>query len=371
MFERRKVERALRAVIDPELGLDIVTLGMVRTIDVGRGGGRVEVALTTSTCPLTDRIQADVRRALEKALGEAAARVELRFTEMTAEEKKALADRLLMRHKLSNDARSRIYRHNPEVRILAVQSGKGGVGKSTLTVNLAIALARRGHRVGVLDADIYGHSIPRLVGLKGAVVVDVMTVPPVVHGVKWMSIGLFQEQNLPILWRGPMLTKTLRHLSDAVYWGPLDVLVLDLPPGTGDLALDVRELFPTRRYEVLVTTPEATAAHVAERAGAMNRSTLLGVIENMAYIVCRHCGARDRMFGEGGGRAVAEALGAPLLGEVPFVPGGGLILDDPHAGAALSAVVDRLLERIAALEASGAGAVEKRPLGPLVLARPN
>jgi len=249
-------------------------------------------------------------------------------------------------------------------RAYAVASGKGGVGKSSVTVNLAAALAESGRRVGVVDADIYGHSVPRMLGVAGRPIqVEQMIMPPTAHDVKVISIGMFTKGNTPVVWRGPMLHRALQQFLADVYWGDLDVLLMDLPPGTGDIAISVAQLLPTAEL-LLVTTPQIAAAEVAERAGAISMQThqrIAGVIENMSYLPCPHCGDRIDIFGVGGGAAVTEALSritgttVPLLGQVPIdvrLREGGdagipLVLSDPAspAGAILREIAEGLAGR--------------------------
>jgi ATP-binding protein involved in chromosome partitioning len=237
-------------------------------------------------------------------------------------------------------------------KVYAVASGKGGVGKSSVTVNLAAALAASGQKVGVVDADIYGHSVPRMLGVTGRPTpVENMIMPPSSHEVKVISIGMFTKGNTPVIWRGPMLHRAMQQFLADVYWGDLDVLLLDLPPGTGDIAISLAQLLPNAEL-VVVTTPQIAAAEVAERAGAIvtqTRQRIAGVIENMSYLVCAHCGERTEVFGSGGGETVAAALtkltGAqvPLLGQVPIdlrLREGGdagvpLVLADPDSPASL------------------------------------
>jgi ATP-binding protein involved in chromosome partitioning len=249
-------------------------------------------------------------------------------------------------------------------RVLAVASGKGGVGKSSVTVNLAAALAAAGQKVGVLDADIYGHSIPRMLGVTGRPTqVEQMMMPPSGHGVKVISIGMFTTGNTPVVWRGPMLHRAVQQFLADVYWGDLDVLLMDLPPGTGDVAISVAQLVPTAEL-LVVTTPQLASSEVAERAGAIAVQThqrIAGVIENMSGLPCPHCGEMLDVFGAGGGQAVANALtritGAhvPVLAQVPIDPrlrqggddGRPLVLSDPEAPAArqLAAVAEALASK--------------------------
>jgi ATP-binding protein involved in chromosome partitioning len=208
-----------------------------------------------------------------------------------------------------------------QVKFIAIASGKGGVGKSTVTVNLAVALARQGKRVGIMDADIYGFSIPDMMGIEERPqLVDERIIPVERHGVKVISMGFFVEDNAPIIWRGPMLGKMLKNFFNEVNWGELDYMLLDLPPGTGDIALDVHQMIPQSK-EIIVTTPHATAAFVAARAGAMAVHTnheILGVVENMSYYECSKCGNRDYVFGRGGGGKLAEELHTKLLAQIPL-----------------------------------------------------
>jgi ATP-binding protein involved in chromosome partitioning len=246
-------------------------------------------------------------------------------------------------------------------RVYAVASGKGGVGKSSVTVNIAAALAASGQKVGVVDADIYGHSVPRMLGVTGRPTpVENMIMPPSAHGVKVISIGMFTQGNTPVVWRGPMLHRALQQFLADVYWGDLDVLLLDLPPGTGDIAISLAQMLPSAEL-LVVTTPQLAAAEVAERAGAVSTQThqrIAGVIENMSYLVCPHCGEQTELFGSGGGASVAQALGrltgatVPLLGQVPIdvrLREGGdagmpLVLSDPDspAGLALRKIADEM-----------------------------
>jgi ATP-binding protein involved in chromosome partitioning len=249
-------------------------------------------------------------------------------------------------------------------RVFAVASGKGGVGKSSVTVNLAAALAATGLSVGLADVDIYGHSVPRMMGVTGRPTqVEKMIMPPSAHGVKVISIGMFKEGNSPVVWRGPMLHRALQQFMTDVFWGDLDILLLDLPPGTGDIAISVAQLLPSAEL-LIVTTPQLAAAEVAERAGALATQThqrIAGVIENMSYLVCPHCGEHTEVFGSGGGDAVATALtritgtSVSLLGEIPIdtrLRQGGdegmpLVLSTPDAPAAqeLRKVADGLSTR--------------------------
>jgi ATP-binding protein involved in chromosome partitioning len=243
---------------------------------------------------------------------------------------------------------------DPGTRVIAVASGKGGVGKSTLTANIAASLAERGERVGVLDADVYGYSIPHVLGItQRPIVVDSMIVPPVRGELKVMSIGLFAEDNGPIMWRGPMLHRALEQFLSDVHWGELDTLVVDMPPGTGDVAISLGQLLP-RAEAVVVTTPQPAAQQVAVRAAIMAQKTgmkITGVVENMSYLV----GTGQELFGSGGGQALAEEIDAPLLARIPLDPalreaadaGCPVLETDPESEAALAifALVDELRAR--------------------------
>jgi ATP-binding protein involved in chromosome partitioning len=345
----QQVTQALDGVQDPEIHRPITELGMVKNVDVAADGAvLVEVYLTVAACPLRDTITREVTAAVSKLPGVSSVRVELDV--MSEEQRKALQTSLR-----GGRAEPVIPFAQPSslTRVYAVASGKGGVGKSSVTVNLAAALAAAGQKVGVADADIYGHSVPRMLGVTGRPTpVENMIMPPSAHDVKVISIGMFTKGNTPVVWRGPMLHRALQQFLADVYWGDLDVLLLDLPPGTGDVAISVAQLLPTAEL-LIVTTPQLAAAEVAERAGAIatqTRQRIAGVIENMSYLLCPHCGEQTEVFGSGGGATVAEALGrltgaqVPLLGQVPIdvrLREGGdaglpLVLSDPAAPAALA-----------------------------------
>ena len=344
-----QVTKALDGVQDPEIHRPITELGMVKGIEIAPDGTvAVQVWLTVAGCPLRETITRDVTAAVGKLPGVSSVRVELDV--MSDEQRQALQTQL------------RGGRAEPEIpfaqpssltRVYAVASGKGGVGKSSVTVNLAAALAASGVKVGVVDADIYGHSVPRMLGVTGRPTpVENMIMPPSAHAVKVISIGMFTKGNTPVVWRGPMLHRALQQFLADVYWGDLDVLLLDLPPGTGDMAISVAQMLPSAEL-LVVTTPQVAASEVAERAGAIvsqTRQRIAGVIENMSYLVCPHCGEQMDIFGSGGGASVANALtritGAqvPLLGQVPLDvrlregsdAGTPLVLSEPDSPAALA-----------------------------------
>ncbi|ATY83725.1 MRP family ATP-binding protein [Kyrpidia spormannii] len=335
---------ALRPIQDPEAHRSIVDLGMVRKVEIDGGFVTVEVALTIKGCPLHTVIQDEVEKAVRNLPGVTDCRVIL--ATMTGEERARFRDVLQggtgAERSQGVEGVPPLLRPNVQTRFVAVTSGKGGVGKSTVTANLALALARDGYRVGVIDADIYGFSIPGLFGAadRKPTVIDELIMPVQAEGVKIMSMNFFVPENTPVIWRGPMLGKMLRNFFAEVHWGDLDVMLLDLPPGTGDVALDVHQLLP-KAGELIVTTPQRNAADVAVRAGMMAKKTgheILGVVENMAYRVCPHCGGRDELFGRGGGQRVADELKVKVLAQIPLQPetlgGTGLYEPDTPAGQA-------------------------------------
>jgi ATP-binding protein involved in chromosome partitioning len=303
---RDAILAALEGVIDPELQRPVTELDMVRDIEVADGIVSLTIVLTIAGCPLRDSFERQVAEALAPVEGVKGVR--LNFGVMTPDERQALTTKLR-----GGVERDDVVKLPADCRVLAVASGKGGVGKSTLAANLAVAFAQLGRRVGILDADIYGHSIPHILDIhQKPVAVDQMIVPPVKDGLKLMSIGFFLEDNEPVMWRGPMLHRALEQFLTDVHWGELDMLVVDMPPGTGDISISLGQLLP-RAEVVVVTTPQKLAQDVASRAASMARKTnmrLLGVIENMSGDV----------FGSGGGEKLASQLGVPLLGTVPLDP---------------------------------------------------
>ncbi len=353
------VRAALAKVIDPELRRPITELNMVKSVEVGPDGSvHVGVYLTISACPKKAEITERVTAAVADVPGTGAVSVEL---DVMSDEQ-----RTELRKQLRGDAAEPVIpfaEPGSLTRVYAVASGKGGVGKSSVTVNLAAALAARGLAVGLLDADIYGHSVPRMMGTaERPTQVESMILPPVAHDVKVISIAQFTQGNTPVAWRGPMLHRALQQFLADVYWGDLDVLLLDLPPGTGDVAISVAQLLPSAEI-LVVTTPQIAAAEVAERAGAIalqTRQRLVGVVENMAGLLMPD-GTTMQIFGAGGGLQVAErltrAVGAdvPLLGQVPLDPalvtagdsGVPLVLSAPDsaAGRELRSIADKLASR--------------------------
>jgi ATP-binding protein involved in chromosome partitioning len=349
------VSNALGTVIDPELRRPITELGMVDSVEISDDGRvRLAVLLTIAGCPLRETITADSERALSAVPGVTAVEVELKVMNQ--------AQRDALKEQLRGTGQRGIPFNEPGslTKVFAVASGKGGVGKSSVTVNLACALAAQGLRVGIVDADVHGFSVPGLMGITQTPTrVDDMILPPVAFGVKVISIGMFVAGNQPVAWRGPMLHRALEQFLTDVYFGDLDALFLDLPPGTGDIAISVAQLLP--KAEILVvTTPQAAAADVAERAGAIATQTgqsVAGVIENMSYLEMPD-GGRMELFGSGGGAVLAERLTAtvgsevPLLGQIPLdilLREGGdagvpIVLGQPEtpAARALSAIAGRL-----------------------------
>jgi ATP-binding protein involved in chromosome partitioning len=355
------VQAALATVDDPEIHRPITELGMVRSAVVGPDGRvRVELLLTVVGCPLKDKLRTDITVAVSAVPGVTG--VEIDFGVMSPEQRQSLQQRL-RGGGATEEPVIPFAQPGTRTRVYAVASGKGGVGKSSVTVNLAAALAARGLSVGVVDADIYGHSVPRMLGTEARPTrVEDMIMPPQSHGVKLISIGMFTDGNAAVVWRGPMLHRALQQFLVDVYWGELDVLLLDLPPGTGDVAISLAQLLPNAEI-LVVTTPQTAAAEVAERAGAIALQThqrLVGVVENMSWLELPD-GSRMEVFGAGGGAAVAESLtrvvGAPvpLLGQIPLDTrvreagdlGIPIVLADPTAPAsvALNAVADRLAIR--------------------------
>ncbi|GGL08510.1 iron-sulfur cluster carrier protein [Sphaerisporangium melleum] len=356
------VTAALATVNDPEIRRPITDLDMVKSVDVSPDGVvRVGVYLTVAGCPMRDTITRDVTTAVSKVEGVTAVHVDLDV--MSAEQRKNLQTRL--RGNRGPEKEIPFAKPGSLTRVFAVASGKGGVGKSSVTVNLAAAMASSGLKVGVVDADIYGHSVPRMLGVsERPTKVEDMIMPPVAHDIKVISVGMFKPPgNDPVVWRGPMLDRALHQFLADVYWGDLDVLLMDLPPGTGDIAISVAQRMPGAEI-LVVTTPQQAAAEVAERAGSIATQThqqIAGVIENMAWLPCPHCDERIAVFGEGGGQAVADGLTrvlgtrVPLLGQVPIdlrLREGGdegkpLVLTDPDSPAAaeLRRIADGLSKR--------------------------
>lgn len=320
MITKEQILQVLKNVHDPEINKSIVELNMVRNIEIDGSHVHLDIVLTIQGCPLRTKIEEDIINAV-KSLG--VDKVDVHFGTMSDEERSALAAKLRNERNAAQTAGIPSSLLGPESKtiFIAITSGKGGVGKSTVAVNLAVALRRHGKKVGIIDADIYGFSVPDMMGIeRRPTVIDQTILPVPSHGVKVMSMGFFVEDNTPVIWRGPMLGKMLRNFFTEVSWGEVDYMILDLPPGTGDVALDVHQMIPHSK-EILVTTPHATAAFVAARAGAMaihTKHEILGVVENMAYFECSHCGEKDYVFGRGGGAKLAQELHTELLAQIPL-----------------------------------------------------
>jgi len=367
---RDRVRASVGAVTDPELRRPLSELGMVRRAEVDGAVAHVEIALTIVGCPASDRIERDVRDAASSVAGIES--VDLELSVMTPAERADLIGRL-------RGARRMPFTPDSLTRVIAVTSGKGGVGKSSLTANLAVALARRGLRVGLVDADVHGFSIPGILGLVDAdghatrpTRIDDLIVPPIAHDVKAISIGMFLregEERSAVAWRGPMLHRTVQQFLTDVFFGDLDILLLDMPPGTGDIAISVGQLLP--HSEVLVvTTPQPAAADVAVRSGLVARQTgqrVIGVVENMAPLTLPD-GTELELFGRGGGAVVADQLSAggdpvPLLASVPLSPalrtagdaGTPVVVSDPKDAAARA-----ITDLAAAIAGQGRGLAGRR-----------
>lgn len=371
------IQAALATVDDPEIRRPITELGMVKGFTVGGSLVRVELLLTVAGCPLRDKLTNDITAALTQIPGVTS--VEIDFGVMSEEQRKALQATLRGGGAQSEEPVIPFAQPGSKTRVYAVASGKGGVGKSSVTVNLAAALAKRGLSVGVVDADIYGHSVPRMLGVDGRPTrVEDMIMPPQSHGVKVISIGMFTAGNAAVVWRGPMLHRALQQFLADVFWGELDVLLLDLPPGTGDVAISLAQLLPNAEI-LVVTTPQTAAAEVAERAGAIAMQThqrLVGVVENMSWLELPD-GSRMEVFGAGGGQIVADSLtktlgaSVPLLGQIPLDTkvreagddGNPIVLADPQAPAAQA--LDAVAGKLALRRESLVG----KPLGLMVTAK--
>jgi ATP-binding protein involved in chromosome partitioning len=311
---REAVLRALEDVHDPELRRSITSLGMVGDVSVDAGRVSVAIRLTVAGCPLKAEIQRRVTAAVLALPGVEGVHVTL--DAMTDEQRRSL------RHGLGGGPeKPSPFTPESRTRVVGIASGKGGVGKSSITANLAVALAMRGHSVGLLDADVYGYSIPRMMGVqRPAVMVDDLMIPVESHGVRLMSVGFLTEEDSPVIWRGPMLHKALTSFVTDVFWDEPDYLLVDLPPGTGDVSLSIAQLLPTASM-VVVTTPQLTAQRVARRAAAMaGRVNLpvVGVVENMSWFVAPDTGTRYEVFSGGGGASLAAELRVPLLGQIPL-----------------------------------------------------
>jgi ATP-binding protein involved in chromosome partitioning len=351
------IREALSKVSDPELHRSITELGMVETIEVDRKKARIHILLTIAGCPMRDRLEKDIRAAALDVEG--ISEIELTFGAMNEEQRDAV--KKLMRG--GRDKTIQFADPSSLTRVIGVASGKGGVGKSSMTVNLAVAAARKGLKVGILDADVYGHSVPRLMGVLGQrpTAIDQFFIPVERFGVKVVSMEMFKpERSDPIAYRGPLLHRVLEQLLSDAYWGDLDLLLLDLPPGTGDIAISLGQLLPASEI-LVVTTPQVAAAEVAERAGRIAhqlKQHIVGVVENMSDIACPTCGEAISIFGSGGGEETAKRLSTlvgsdvALLAQIPFdgqLREGGdngepIVLASPDAPA--SRAIDELLAKL-------------------------
>ena len=329
--DQSQLEAALRAVREPEIGLTLGDLGLVRSVRSRRRRVHIDVALPVAAWPGTDELAEDIHRAASSVAG--VEEVELDFVVMTDEERAgapaalraagAPSSRLPMTATITRRRRPCPLSSRPDAktRVIGVSSGKGGVGKSTVTVNLSIALAQAGFQVGLLDADVYGFSVPKMLGTDhDPIIIGDMVIPTSAHGVKCLSMGYFVPDDQPVIWRGPMLHKAIQQFLTDAYWGEPDFVLIDMPPGTGDVALTLAEVMP-RAEIVVVTTPQAAAQRVAQRSAFAARRLKLsvrGVIENMSWFTGDD-GKRYELFGSGGGATLAADLGIPLLGHVPLV----------------------------------------------------
>ena len=353
-----EITTALSRVKDPELHRSITELEMVDSISFDKGVVTLRVLLTIAGCPMKDRLESDITSAVAALPGVTS--VDLTFGAMTQEQRDKV--KAIMR----NGRERHITFAQPDslTRVIAIASGKGGVGKSSITANLAVAAAQRGFKVGILDGDVYGHSIPRLMGIVGQrpTALDQSFIPITAHGVKVVSMEMFKpERDDAVAYRGPLLHRVLEQLLADAFWGDLDFLFLDLPPGTGDLAISLGQMIPNSEI-IVVTTPQLAAAEVAERAGRIGHAMhqqILGVIENMSGVTCAACGEVTHLFGNGGGEETARKLSTlvgadiALLGKVPFNPelreGGDhgipLVLSHPESAAALA--INEIIEKVA------------------------
>ena len=357
------VNAALATVQDPELHRALPELGMVKSVTINGDVAELEILLTISGCPMRDRLTRDIEAAVTAVDG--IARAEIIFGVMD-EEQRANIKKLLRNGRESFIS---FAQKDSLTRVIGVASGKGGVGKSSLTANLAVASAQRGLRVGILDADVYGHSIPRLMGLIGQrpTAIDQMFIPLESYGVKVVSMEMFKpERSDAIAYRGPLLHRVLEQLLSDAYWGDLDLLYIDLPPGTGDLAISLGQLVPSSEI-LVVTTPQIAAAEVAERAGRIAHQIhqrVIGVIENMSAYPCAKCGELTSLFGEGGGEETSKRLSqliggdVPLLGKIPFSPdlreggdaGAPVVISAPDSPSAQA--IDEIIAKLIVREKS-------------------
>jgi ATP-binding protein involved in chromosome partitioning len=354
---QEQVLEVLAQVDDPEIDKPITELGMVDEIAIEGGTVGVKVKLTVPGCPMKDRIERDVSSAVMQLDG--VDNVQVAFSSMTNDERQELSASLRAEGGAANPEMDIAFaKPDSKTQVIAIASGKGGVGKSSVTVNLAAALAQQGHNVGVLDADIWGYSIPRMMGAEGKpVAFEGMVMPLQAHGCKIISIGFFTDPDRSVIWRGPMLHRALQQFLADVYWGELDFLLCDLPPGTGDIAISLAQMLPNADM-LVVTTPQQAAQKVALRAGKATEQTgmkVVGVIENMANFTCPDCGSSHELFGSGGGTELAQALDTELLGRIPIDTrllegsdaGTPLVVSNPDvpAAQAIVSVAEQITQR--------------------------
>jgi ATP-binding protein involved in chromosome partitioning len=361
--EEQEIRRSIEAVVDPYLGLPIGDASMVGDLKLKRSRLSVSIGLPRMAWPTKERLDEMISGVARAA---SIAEVDIQFVDMSPTDKSAL--RMQLRSIMTDDEGENGQGHdhshgNPTpkflaahstTRVIGISSGKGGVGKSSVTVNVAIALASKGHKVGLLDADVYGFSVPKMIGADmDPVILGDLVIPSLVHGVRVLSMGFFVPDEQPVIWRGPMLHKAIDQFLADAYWGDLDFLIVDMPPGTGDVTLSLAQVMP-RTEIVAVTTPQPAASRVAQRSAFAAKKLKLsvrGVIENMSWFTDRH-GTRYELFGNGGGQMLADALGVPLLGQIPLaedVRVGGdtgvpLVVSDPGAEASL--VYESLAEKL-------------------------
>lgn len=320
MVSKTEIMQVLSGINDPEINKPLTDLDMVRTVEVDGGDVRIEIALTVPGCPLKNKISSDIMQLVSELDG--VQHVDVKFGVMTEEQRKNLATRIYgkdYKKEAAEAGKEGSVAGDFAKRVIGVASGKGGVGKSTVTANLAAALSHLGFKVGILDADVYGFSIPRIMGVDGQpTVIDEHIVPIRKDGIQVMSIGFFVDENTPVIWRGPLLHKTMNQFISDVLWDQLDFLLIDLPPGTGDITISIAQILP--KAEILVvTTPQPVASHTAGRVARMAEQTklkVLGVIENMSYFETN--GHREYIFGKDGGKMLAKFLEVPFLGEIPI-----------------------------------------------------
>jgi ATP-binding protein involved in chromosome partitioning len=348
MLTNENVLKALKHVEDPELHKSVVDLNMIRNIKIDGTHVGLEVVLTIQGCPLKAKIEQDIEESL-RSIG--ASDISLTFSSMTNEERAALTQSL-KKEATTEAGMPKMLRPDSGVTFIAVTSGKGGVGKSTVTINLAAALSRLGKRVGILDADIYGFSIPAMMQIsQKPTMIDQTAIPPVSHGIKVMSMGFFAPDNDVVMWRGPMLNKWIRNFLGNTHWGELDYLLLDLPPGTGDVAIDVAAMIPQAK-EIIVTTPHNVASFVASRAGAMAMHTkheILGIVENMSYFEDKG-GVKNYLFGKGGGETLALQLKTEVIAKIPFAQpeentGSSVYDEDSLIGEVFTHLAEELVQK--------------------------